>query len=499
MNAKKNDRLIVAALLSVTLLFRLWTVMMIHTGVDERDYWYSAKALTQGYSYPYVNHRTVRWGVILPVALQQLMTGIDANAYYVMPILNALAQTALLYALGKRLFNRRAGALAALFLVFFPYQIRAASQVRPEIFSITYVLVFLFFVHGYLTHENARKAAGCLAAAAVTLFIAYLTKITTLFFMPAVFVLIWMYRRKAFVRDSFLFGGILLALFVTETAVYRLMGDYPFGQLSVILSNHVADMDELGGFADVFKRYTLKNLQLYWQIPLWLFFAASAHALYARRGVNTVYLAVTAISFIFFVTFTPSSLHPLKMAEPFVNRYFSAALPAVFLVLASYLDSLLSRVKSYEANERPIAIAGLSGFILLCAVTVAVPLPSRLRTYIHSPFDREYHPFYLNAVYRDEINLAASAGLPIVALDSNGGNDALCTAAAYYLDSEYYVDDLPPAPSASIEVGGHSINSLGGVQARQGQDVLAVIRAPFRIRKISSDSLGSLDSEKFPE
>ena len=125
---------------------RLSTQMMIHTGVDERDYWYAAKALSQGLPFPAFSHRTVRWAIILPVALLQKLLGTHPNVYYVAPLLNALAQTLLLYLFGKRIRGRFVGILSAVMLIFFPYQIRAASQVRPEIFSITYMLLCAYLL-----------------------------------------------------------------------------------------------------------------------------------------------------------------------------------------------------------------------------------------------------------------------------------------------------------------------------------------------------------------
>lgn len=504
---KRNpDATILVALVLVTVVFRLWTVMEIHTGVDERDYWYSAKAITQGYSYPYVNHRTVRWGVIIPVAAQQVLTGTKANSYYLMPLFNAVAQSVLLYLLGKRLFNRRVGALAALFLVFFPYQIRSASQVRPEIFSITYILLFLSCFYTYLSLPDGKKARLMLALSSTILFVAYMTKITTLFFMPASFIAIGLFRRNSFFRDSFLFGGILLALFLAETLAYNHVGDYPLGQLSVILSNHVADMQAIDGFLDVFSRYSLENLQLYWQVPLWLFMLASAHSLYRLRDHhtsesdrNSAVLAIFGLTFIFFVTFTPSSINPLKMAEPFVNRYFSAALPCIFLLIARYADLFLRRFGAYETIARMFVPVVASGIAAFCVVGSLPFLPSRVREYVHSPFDGEYHPFHLNVRYSKLINDAAHAGEPIVAIDTNGGNDALWTASWYFLDDSLYVDGMPPAPEFSFESGGKRYASLGGIPLSADGEALAVVRDPFRVLTVRAADIAGLDTESFPE
>src|SRR5512145_2682850 len=85
---KREEGAILIALLIFALLFRLLTLMPIHSGVDERDYWTAAKALVQGTDYPALTHRTVRIAVILPVALFQLILGTGPNVYYVTPILN---------------------------------------------------------------------------------------------------------------------------------------------------------------------------------------------------------------------------------------------------------------------------------------------------------------------------------------------------------------------------------------------------------------------------
>ena len=135
----------------------MYAIRSYYAGVDERDYWYAAKALSQGFEYPALTHRTVRWAIILPVAALQRVFGVHPNVYYVAPILNALAQTALLYALGKTLRGRFTGILASLFMIFFPYQIRAASQVRPEIFSITYMLLCAYLLVIALRREGRNR------------------------------------------------------------------------------------------------------------------------------------------------------------------------------------------------------------------------------------------------------------------------------------------------------------------------------------------------------
>lgn len=209
-----GETAVIVSLLVLTLWFRVSTQMITHTGVDERDYWTSAKALSQGYEYPELSHRTVRWAVILPVALIQLLFGVHPNVYYIAPVLNALAQTFLVYIIGRRLKNRMTGIIAAFFMIFFPYQIRAASQVRPEIFSMTYILLAVFFFIKYLADGNrGRRPLVSLCLSSLMIFVSYEAKITNLFFLPGFFAAILLFGKKNGIRHDSIFGT---AAFPTE-------------------------------------------------------------------------------------------------------------------------------------------------------------------------------------------------------------------------------------------------------------------------------------------
>lgn len=502
MNKKATDRSIILVLLLVTLVFRLWTIMMIHTGIDERDYWYSAKAISQqGVDYPYINHRTVRWGVIAPVALQQLVTGVRPNAYYVMPVLNSLLQTALLYLLGKRLFNRRTAALATLCLIFFPYQIRAASQIRPEIFSITYILAMVYFFTGYLYSAERRKQLASLALAGLMMLVAYESKITNLFFMPGIFVLIFMYAGKNRIRDSVLFGAIPLAGYALETVLYGVFTGYRFGNLQIISANHLEGMESIRSFIEVFNRYLPPYLQFYWQIPFIVFAALAVYSIARKRDKELFALIVPALSFFFFITFTISGVKPLKMAEPFINRYFSAVLPFVFLVICRYVDLFMGKYPRLGISSRRFMAITLSGTAAFMVVFSLPVIPSQLRQYIRPPFSPE-HPFALNRVYRAELNRAWTEGRAIIGADGNAGTNACATASWYYLDAGNYAGKSAPRPkSIQLDVGGKTIKcmSLDGRIPAAGQPVLNVVRSPFRAHELPYDKIDTIESEDFPE
>jgi 4-amino-4-deoxy-L-arabinose transferase-like glycosyltransferase len=484
-----RDRSLLILLLTISAVYRIWTIMMIHTGVDERDYWFSAKALTSdAVDYPYVNHRTVRWAVIIPVALQQLVTGTGPNAYYVMPTLNALAQTALLYLLGKKIKNRRTGFIAALLLCFFPYQIRAASQVRPEIFSMTLILLVLYFLLEFFE----KRGRVFLLLSSFFLFTAYLAKVTNLFFLPAVVALLFLYRRERWVSSSLWYGGLLLLLFAAETFCYRLAG-YPLGQLSVILGNHVADMETLDSFIQIFRRYSFENLQPYWHLPFAVFFVLGVYSIAKNRRRELMLLIVPVFCFFFFITFTISGLRPLKMAEPFVNRYFCAILPPVFLVIAWYAEALLSGKALGSFLSRRILPLGYGGAALFILVFSLPFMPGPVKEFIRPPLPGAGHPFFLNREYQREINRAFAEKTPVVSVD----DDALYTASWYYLSPEFFHQRRAPGPEHPENEQFPRLAVLGTDAPFPAREALALVIRPFRVRRMGIDELAGLEERSF--
>lgn len=499
---RDSERIIVLALLVLTLWVRLSTQMMIHTGVDERDYWYAAKALSQGFAYPDLTHRTVRWAIILPVAALQKIFGVHPNVYYIAPILNALAQTVLLYALGKRLRGRFVGILSAIFLIFFPYQIRAASQVRPEIFSITYMLLCAYFLILAL-HGEGRKRMLLIVASSLTLFLAYETKITNLFFLPGIFLAMLLYGGKTKVRDCFSFGLPLLGLFLVETALYATLTEFRFGQLSVISANHLSSdyADPLKSYWEVFLRYSPEYLQPYWQLPIALFVAAGIYYLAKGKNRELKTLTIMGFSFIFFITFTVTKLHPIMVAEDFINRYFCALLPFVFLVISWAVQDIaehsMPSIRGWKASDMtmPVVLASVGLCVALSAVFTFPIVPSSARQYAHSPFRPSEHPFIQTANYYRELNDAWDSGTPILSAEGLAGENAAQTVCRFFLSQDTYSASGAPSPII-VTLEGTSVHLISKDGLLHGTTFIQAVRSPFRIFRIPLSRVSEIDPER---
>lgn len=500
----RADARIAFALTVFALFFRLATLMMIHTGVDERDYWFSAKAIAFGLPYPELTHRTVRFSVILPVAAAQLLLGEDPNVYYVLPAINSMLQAALAYLLGAKLRGRLTGLFAALGMILFPYMIRSASQVRPEVFSMTYILASLWCFLSYL--EGGRRKAAALAGSALFLFAAYEAKITNLFFLPGM-VAVMLLRKKP-LREIAFFGGILLGLFLAETGLYAIFTDYPLGQLQVIARNHLEDNAALKemGFLDLFRRYAEPYLQLYWQAAFALFVLAAAYYAARRGGARKAEdgpqraLIGAAAGFFLCITFAVKSVDPIVPAEPFINRYFSAVLGPLFLVIGSAVEDLVARrapgLGRRIGGLRPAAIAaGLTAMsVAIVGVFSLGLLPSSAREYAHSMTRLAEHPLALNERYRAEADAAFRSGTPIVAVPGLAGTNALETCSSYYLSVGLLPEGRRPA-AGPLTLGGAQLQAIGGTA--EATEALAAVRDPFRLRRLPVPALPALTSESF--
>ncbi len=473
-----EDRRILLALLLFTLLFRVLSLMMIHTGVDERDYWFSARRIVAGLPYDDIQHRTIRFAVILPVAAAQALLGTHPDVYYVVPLVLALAQVALIYRLGLRLYGRAAGFAAALMLVLFPYMIRGGSQVRPDTFALAYLLASLSFFLPYLRGDEHRLRNLLLAA--VMLFAAYQAKITSLYFVPACLAAILWLRRSP--RDAVVFCLPLLGLYAVEHACLYLLFGEPLGQLGIIMKNHLrGDYIEAMSFWGLFGRYSPQKLPWYWMAVMAAAAAASVWVFRARRGDScSKALVLLAASFLFFETFAVAGLRPLRPVEPFLHRYLLPLLAPLLLLDAALLAAAWRKAAGEAGLGRLTARAAtaLLALILLSAsLLFALPgLPAGLAMYANNPLRPRDHVLARVERYRAIVGEAYERGVPVVAEDRTAGRNALETCREFFLsDDALRHEGLPALRQASL--GGAAVLVLlrpGAVVA----DALASADAP---------------------
>ena len=98
----------------------------------------------------------MRWPVIIPVSIVRLILGSHPLVYYVTPVLNSFLQVVLLYYFVTQLSSRTIAFYSAALFTIWPYMWRSASQIRPAVFSMTYILLSLIFLFHYLKDEKIK-------------------------------------------------------------------------------------------------------------------------------------------------------------------------------------------------------------------------------------------------------------------------------------------------------------------------------------------------------
>lgn len=394
-----------------TLLLRLLTLMEINTGGDNIDYWYYGKALLNNYPYGDLFHRSIRWGIILPVAFIQAIFGTGAWVIYLIPVFMTLILNGVVYKLAKYLFGYKNALISIVIVQFFPYTIRIGSQLFLAMFSITYILLSLYFLLRFFELGRGTKRSNLYFALSIMfMFIAYETKITNLYFMvPWVILLI---RRSDF-KHLLLFGLVLIGLYAIEHFFYWRAG-FSMGRLEIILDTHFGSGSMTlgegvqfdGTFLGLFERYSFKNFPIYWHAITWPGITCGIY-LYKKGDKKELIslLLIIIISFMLILTFAVKSISPVVPMEDFVVRYFSPLLPIFAMLIAQVLLRFVN-----ISDKVIIALFALPLAALFFMAMVLDFLPSSASKYLNNPLKPSESHLIKTVSFEKEVNKVYDAG-----------------------------------------------------------------------------------------
>jgi 4-amino-4-deoxy-L-arabinose transferase-like glycosyltransferase len=162
---RRVDVWLVAIVAAAFVLRLLWA---LHVEVDPRTYWrwdmtiydYQAYALAKGMGFvDFAGQPSAHWPPGYPAVLAPLYRLTD-NSLLSARLLNVVAGSAtvvLVYLLGRKVFDRRIGLIAAGLLAVFPGQVFATSLIMTEpVFTFLFVLVLTVTVYTVLGKGDGR-------------------------------------------------------------------------------------------------------------------------------------------------------------------------------------------------------------------------------------------------------------------------------------------------------------------------------------------------------
>ncbi len=486
------DTQLKCVLLVFVVLVRVLTLQYPLSNPDALHYWEAAKHIVLGLPYLELDHQTVRFAIILPMVIVQAIST-SPYMWYVLPVLLTLAHFFLLYAIAKRTTGNLGLIITIVAFFLFPYMIFVGSQNMPAGYSIFYLLSgFLCILKA---GESPQRENWWYVAAGVFHFLAYLTKITNLFLVPAFLLILFLERRR--IKPLLLYGGTLLLLFIVESGAFIVFTEYSH-RLDVILSSHLSESYNkwLVGFDSIwglFGRFSESSYPMGYQIITWPYFVL--YLLLRKKIANKYfdYSFYIILSFFFFMTFSVKSIDPIVPVNTFRSRYFKVILPFLFLsygiFFAWFSTFLKEHTKKQDAvvnsNVHILKVSAVLGSIVLFMLVVfALELPpSKYTAYYKNPLKLNEYPLFVIDDYYRVINKAYAEGLPFVMEGvDDGDEDPIYEIRTIFLADNFFRSDQGIIRTERVADKERLVFSKSDSTIDVGKaETLIFVRRPFRI------------------
>jgi hypothetical protein len=338
----KHDITIILFIILSTIIIRILTLEIIDISGDSVWTWFNVKTLSEGIGFLKFDHHTTRIGKIIPLLLIQKLFGYKAQIYYLTTIIYTVISVIMIYKIGKLIHNRFLGIIAAYLFLFFSEINRAASQLIPSMYSICYVLFAVYFLIKYIKNDGKSY----LIISSLFLFFAYLAEITNVFFIPGLVIALLLNNKrgfKSFIIDVFIYGSILLILFLIETFIYYKLSGNILGRIGIIKSTHLSPpYFILTSFWQIFNRYI--KLSGIWFIVFFSNLVISIILIFNKTDKIIKGLIAVVLIFFTIILFSISKLKPLELSLKFNERYLDVCLPMMFLVIGYFFTVVVRNI-----------------------------------------------------------------------------------------------------------------------------------------------------------
>jgi len=403
----RNSYLILILLFAV--FVKLLTFQMLGADGDSSSAWNAAKNIAINLNY-FPGHISSRMGKIIPAVISINLFGTHPIVYFIAPITFFFISLITVFKITRWITGSDIASFWSAFLfMIFPNIIVFSTQLKPSIFSITYILLSIWFL---IRHGDSRKDRF-LYLSSFFIFFAYLSKATNLFFLPGLLIIIFLNNRS--LKEIIKFSFIPLLLFAIETLFYRYNYNFELGRLSVILKSHLSGNERLqpvDGILSLFKRYT--SLRTYWYPFIFLFLSSIVLYLLKIKNTRIKYILFPGLSFLFLITFAVKSISPLTPALPFLERYLNVIIPVIVIMISVLFHYILNGRINLKI------LTGLKGHIII------VLLFAIISTAAYPPIYMNFYPKNLKGTfienypltevfkYFELLNSSYKKGIPII-------------------------------------------------------------------------------------
>ncbi|WP_028973448.1 glycosyltransferase family 39 protein [Spirochaeta cellobiosiphila] len=425
----------------LNLFVRLLTLQNPQSGPDEMHYWEHARNIVLGIKNINFIHKSARFSLIIPLAIIIKITS-NPLMYYILPILMSFVHLYLIFLIIKNEMSKEAMTFVLLGMILFPYFIDSYNKVLPDITSITYLLLTFYFYN-----KGSAKGGQYFVLMGIFHFLAYLSKITMLYFGPAFFILL-LYKNKK-IKPALIYSFTLLIFFLIETFLYSHFSSFS-SRLDVIMSSHLSSNNRnllsFTSFTGLFLRYKPQNFYILYQLITWPFFLLF---IFLGRKINNLKLKsifILIFTYFFFMTFVIESVNPIVPVNTFRSRYFNVALPFIFIGYGYYFDFFFSKKLTLFSTFQNLSVKIIGLFCSVIVISMVLffssgLIPRKFDKYSNDLRRLNIYPVFLLSNYYKIINKAYSNGWFFLSTSSDDDDKKLLNEIrVLFLNDENYKD-----------------------------------------------------------
>ena len=351
----RNRSRLLFGLFCLSVLVRFLTAEYVEYGGDCVHLWINIRRVLDGLSFNAWNHHTMRWAINLPLLGVVKLFGPHPQVYYILPTLYASVAAVLFYLIGERLHGPRLGFWTSLLSILYPQMTQTGSQIWPGVFELTYIAACVWLLLVWLD-ENRLK---WLVLAGVAFVLAWASRVTAVYFLPGLVLLIWLPERRF--KPVLVFGAVIASLCFVELLYFWADTGNILGRVGVIKSTHGSQTELLVTPA----KYLLRAKGFLKLRGLFGVLVASIGACWfawkgGDRRVRAV--AVLFLVHVFLEAYMISGLNPFKVAQPLGTRYHTVAAPYGILLLLLALERLDGRRRRVKTMLLGLLLAAFTFF-----------------------------------------------------------------------------------------------------------------------------------------